>query len=253
MSKTYASEADLVRCFVAQLHPRGGDKKWTVYPETADWDLLLIHRDGYQLGLEAKLTLNAKAIDQALEGQHKYWARSGPDYRGVLVPQDGLQLHLVRICAAIGVGILSIKPPLRGHSFSVLCLPSEDSYSQEWPHWMPAQRCAVPAYIPDVEAGHKSPVKLTDWKIKAIKLMIVLERRGWVTRRDMSALQISASRFTDLHHGFLAKGPNGYVRSDRTPDLRAQHPVNYAQIEADTETWAKLAGIDLQGDSGFFI
>ena len=80
---------------------------------------------------------------------------------------------------------------------------------------------------------------------EAIKLMIVLDRRGYVTRRDMKALEISATRWTDRYHGFLMPGPSGYVRCNATPDLKAQHPINYAQIEADIDQWAsKLDPLD---------
>ncbi len=116
---------------------------------------------------------------------------------------------------------------------------------REWPHWLPAKRCPLPEYIPDVTGGHASPIALTAWKIKAIRLMILLDRRGFVTRQDMNALQISAARWTDGYHGFLARDPGrgGYVRCDRTPHLRAQHPVNFAQIEADFAKWG--AGFDV--------
>ncbi|MBB4642326.1 hypothetical protein [Rhizorhapis suberifaciens] len=246
-ARPYATEADLVRDFLAQLNRKNGDgSKWTVYAETADWDLLMVHKDGFQLGLEAKLSLNAKVIDQALDQQHSTWRTQGPDYRGVLVPSAGLQRHLTRICKAVGIGIVTVEPMERGvyRSFG---LPSE-SYGPDWPNWLPAERCPLPDYIPDVEAGHASPVKLTEWKIKAIRLMIILERRGYVTRADMKAIQISPSRWTDAYQGFLAKSEHGYVRSETTPDLKAQHPVNYAQIEAEFDQWGRLMAPDLFAD-----
>lgn len=247
MSKLFATEAELVTEFLAQLQ-RGRRKNieqvWTVYPETAGWDLLLVHSSGFQVGLEAKLSMNAKVIDQALSGQHRIWEQIGPDYRGIIVPDDKLQLHLSNICHAIGIGIVVIRPVEHG-IYRYLNLPGEESYSTSWPNWLPAERCKLPDFIPDVEAGIASPVQLTDWKVKAIKLMIVLERRGYVTRADMKALKISPSRWTDGWHGFLDRAPErgGYVANSRTPDLRTQHPRNYAEIEALAETWAKDCGI----------
>ncbi len=57
----------------------------------------------------------------------------------------------------------------------------------------------------------------------------------------LKALQISPTRWCDHYHGFLKPEPGlgGYVRCGLTPDLRAQHPVNYVEIEADWETWGK--------------
>jgi hypothetical protein len=237
--RAYASEADLVREFLERLNDRyEGGKRWTVYAETAGWDLLLVHNErGFQVGLEAKLVLNAKVIEQALKDQHSIWRTAGPDYRGILVPAIGRQHHLGRICEAIGLGVITLHDLPPGH-WTSLGLPHDG----DWPNWCPAERCALPDYIPDVEAGHSSPIQLTPWKIKAIRLMILLDRQGFVTRADMAALQISPSRWTDAYHGFLARDPGrgGYVRCDATPDLRAQHPTNYAEIEADFDTWGRV-------------
>jgi hypothetical protein len=75
--------------------------------------------------------------------------------------------------------------------------------------------------------------------------MIVLERRGFVTRSDMRTLQISPSRWCDGWQGFLERGDGGYVRGERTPDLKRQHPRNWAEIEADVALWSKdLAPFD---------
>lgn len=235
----FATEAEMIACWRADLEKSRQGEKWTVYAETAGWDLLLVHRDGYQLGLEAKLGLNIHVIAQALKGTHSYWQQTGPDYRGVLVPSGCIQHHLTPICGALGLGLLKVHPSERG-VWRDLGLPDESSWgTSDWPSWLPERRCELPAYVPDVQAGHPSPIALTHWKVKAIKLMILLDRRGRVTRGDMRALQISPTRFTDRHHGLLVADADagGYVRHDGTPDLRKQHPTNYAEIEADYDKW----------------
>lgn len=254
--RAFASEADLVAAFCSTLDPSkwatnpahapqwtAHAPQWTVYHETAGWDLLLAHPNGVQVGIEAKLSLNAKVLEQALPGR---WADAcGPDYRAVLVPWDGLQNHLEILAKHLGIVVLTVRS-YKGwnrtvqHSVRPL-LPDERSNRSlgDWPNWCPAKRCALPDYVPDVSGGKAAPVALTPWKIKAIKLLILLERRGFVTRKDMAALQISPSRWTDHWHGFLTAGGNGgYVRCDRTPDLKAQHPTNWDQIEADFAKWS---------------
>jgi hypothetical protein len=233
---TWTNEAELVASFVDRVG-RLRDNPWTVYAETAGWDLLLQHRDGYQLGIEAKMSLNAKVIDQALTGATKWHVSSGPDYRGVLVPEAKLQNHLERICTAIGIGIISLRPEY----WQTLNLPDERYTFSPWPNWCPGERCTLPDYVPDVGGGHAAPVQLTLWKIKAIKLLILLERRGYVTRADMKALQISPTRWTDTWYGFLTRDPSGqgFVSCTRTPDLKAQHPTNWAEIEADFPKWGQ--------------
>lgn len=243
MNDAFKTEADMVRHWLAgdfAFSNRRGD--WLVYPETAGWDLLLVHCDGYQLGIEAKLSLNAKVLDQALEGQHALWGEDGPDYRAVLVPEGKCQLHMHNLAQAVGIRILKAYPD-KARRYAGL--PDENSNYERWPNWLPSKRCRLPDYVPDVDAGNASPLMLTVWKIKAIKLMIVLERRGYVTRADMKALQISPTRWTDSWNGFLERGESGYIRGKRTPDLKTQHPTNYAEIEADFDEWAKAAAISI--------
>lgn len=249
----FATEADLVAAFVASVEAWNGNRnrrtsKWTIYPETAGWDLLLVDEAGVQVGIEAKLALNAKVICQALPDAT--WAEAdGPDYRAVLVPNRDCQGHMHPIARALGLTIITVSKSDSSYdrgrvSINPSSLPDEhgghDWDLQHWFSWLPAKRCALPNYVPDVEGGKPSPLCLTAWKIKAIKLMILLDRRGYVTRRDMKLLGISPTRWTDAYHGFLTADPirGGYVRNGRTPDLRGQHPVNYAQIEADFDTWA---------------
>lgn len=262
MSKVrhFSSEADLVAKFCELVDHRNGDaaknprvETWTAYHETAGWDLLLVSdRTGAQIGVEAKLVLNAKVLEQSLPGR---WAdRRGPDFRAVLVPDYGLQHHLEAICQHLGIAIITVRAhqaswrPGRPHFDFRPALPDLTSRFDhgDWPWWMPAERCVLPEYVPDVTGGKAAPVQLSPWKIKAIKLLIVLERRGYVTRKDMAALDISPTRWTASFYGFLARGEHGYVRWERTPDLKAQHPTVWAQIEADFPKWS-TGLLDLDG------
>lgn len=258
----FESEAELVAAFVADVqaqnerferHNAGcapGQRRrpiWTVYPETAGWDLLLVDSSGVQIGIEAKLSLNAKVICQALP-DHRWSNEAGPDYRAVLVPSDKVQGNMHPIAAAVGLTILTVRREAGWRDrvdvwVRPQMLPDEsgDSWSlNDWFSWLPAKRCSLPDYVPDVQGGKPAPVALTAWKVKAIKLMILLDRRGGVTRADMKHLGISPTRWTDAYNGFLTpdriKGQ--YVRCARTPDLRAQHPTNWQQIEADFAKWA---------------
>lgn len=249
MSKLFARETDLVAAFVECLGkpPRNwgrvppiGDG-WTAYHETAGWDILLANTaNGLQLGIEAKLTFNPKVLDQALTGL-KYARSDGPDYRAVLVPRDACQQHMHRIATHLGIAVITIGRDEDQSGFDMYPheLPIENQFYWQdlWPSWLPLRRHPLPDYVPDVSGGAAAPVALTPWKVKAIKLMILLERNGSVSRSDMKALDISPTRWTDRYHGFLDPSPEGYVRSDRTPDLKAQHPKNWAEIEADFDAW----------------
>jgi hypothetical protein len=238
------------KCRGADDHPHGKKKLWTIYREACDWDLMLAEEgSGVQIGIEAKLCLNIKVLNQALSGSsNERWQTSGPDYRAVLVPRGGRNgAELGLICDRLGLTVLGIYD-MRPYSAEPEWhlsdqLPDQDDPTDfcmdGWHWWAPLERCKLPDYVPDVPAGVASPLKLTEWKIRAIKLWILLDRRGHVTRADMKALGLSQSRFCDRFHGMLKPDPSagGYVRHDASPDFRAQHPRNYAEIEADFEKW----------------
>jgi hypothetical protein len=238
----FKTEADLVAAFCRHLQtgvwgePRK-DPRWKIYHETAGFDLLLVDtRTGVQVGLEAKLVLNVKVLVQILPEYS--WREEGPDYRGVLVPEAGKQAGLSEIASRLGIGVIAMSNP--GEGYTVHSLPDEaraSEYGQAWHPWLPTRRCPLPDYVPDVVGGKPAPLKLTEWKIQAIKLLILLERRGAVSRATMKLLRLSPTRWT-APGGYLAPGLNGYVRCEHTPDFKAQHPKAWAEIEADFEKWA---------------
>nr|WP_139181169.1 hypothetical protein [Pseudomonas aeruginosa] len=55
------SEAELCAAFIDEFNRVPG---WTCYPETAGFDILVVHAEGRQIGVEAKLQLNAKVAAQ---------------------------------------------------------------------------------------------------------------------------------------------------------------------------------------------
>ena len=84
METTFAREADLCSTFLALV-----PDSWLVYAETGGFDILLVRKeDGFQIGVQAKLRLNAKVVCQALEtGRASAITNPNPDCRAVLVPK----------------------------------------------------------------------------------------------------------------------------------------------------------------------
>lgn len=232
----FTTEAEMVATFCRYITDRKvwrRPDRWIPYHETGGFDLLLVEAEtGVQVGMEAKLVFNLKVLEQALP---RHWAEhEGPDYRAVLVPTGGAQQHLAGLAQRLGLGVVMVRSDGQ-HSW----LPDERSAwpSEAWHSWLPARRCALPSYIPDIVGGRPAPVQMTEWKIRAIKLLILLERRGHVTRADFRSLNLSAARWT-APDGYLARRDGAYVAGRYTPDIRAQHPQAWAQIEADFEKWA---------------
>lgn len=255
----FERETDLCAAFLSTV-PEG----WTPYAETAGWDILLVHDTGFQIGIEAKLRLNPTVVLQAIDtGWHRHEG-TGPDARALLVPRMGAQqAELASIARALCLTIITVEA--RGPSL-VSCggnmgkswtssprLPKPGPFDltkmarwydeDDWVDLAPISRCPLPDYVPDVIAGDSSPVMLSGWKIKAMKICVLVERRGSVNRNDFRALQIDAGRWMDgrwlvkaPERGQWAAGP-----SFPAAHYRAQHPTIYAAVEADFETWAPAA------------
>lgn len=229
---------------------------WVCYPETGNFDMVLVREsDGAQVGIEAKLKLSAKVIAQSAESW-SVWRilHPAPDFRAVLVPSY-VSHDMRKVCSLIGVQVVRIY-----HKEDLHCqrwgqkessarfypdLPSLDynhreMCGEEWFDFCPSARLPLPDYIPDTGAGSACPVRLSGWKVKAIKIVVILEKRGYVTRADFKHHAISMSRWTQ--GGMLAwlqpgKEKGQWVVTSRIPDFRAQHPINFSQIEEGYEDW----------------
>lgn len=232
--KTYTTEAELCTTFIDWVKKENGNARrgkaapvWTPYAETAGWDILLVADDGTQIGIEAKLKFNMKVLAQSLPDKwDSYTDRPGPDYRAVLVPKFDSD-HL-RICAALGIVMIATKG--WGQEFRPDMTPGQgEHYAAMWHHWNPSQRCKLPDYLPDVQAGCPAPLQLTDWKVKALRILATIDARGYVTKQDFKKQRIDPRAWTGSQR-LLVPGaePGQFVRGKAEFDK--QHPVVYAQV-----------------------
>lgn len=233
--KSFATEVELCSRFVAQVD----QKEWGVYAETQGWDLLLVRReDGFQIGIQAKLKLNLKVIDQTIEYRYSLPTTPGPDCRAILVPDT--ETGFEDLCAYIGLTVIRVKPKSRwwpkGDFDPDLPTIKNKGWRDDWHEWCPTVRHKLPEYVPDVLAGAPSPTQLTDWKIKAMKIAIIVEKRGYVTRQDFKTIGIDHRRWLKPA-SWLVVEDGHYVRG-HMPDFKSQHPTVWEQISADFEKWA---------------
>jgi len=235
--KPFATEVELCARFIEAVD----QTKWIVLAETASWDILLVRReDGFQIGIQAKLKFNLKVIEQTVEHFYSSATSPGPDCRAVLVPaSEGLNES---ICSHLGITVIRVRPKAAyvSHTFDPQLPTIKDrGFRDRWHEWCPTVRHKLPEYVPDVVAGKPAPTQLTDWKIKAIKIAIILEKRGYVTRADFKALHIDHRRWLKPASWLLVE--NGrYVRG-HMPDFKGKHPTVWDQILADADKWmAKL-------------
>lgn len=247
----FRTEAEMCAAFIAAATapPKRGPKvpQWVAYAETQGWDILLVRpADGCQIGIEAKLRFGLDVVNQAIEKREGHWHQVGPDFRAVLVPEFGAPNGLSDICAYVGITVIRMRAPYPPGGYGPPFDPHlpeivhgfEYPAGSSWFDLCPIERHKLPEYVPDVAAGASGPIQLTDWKIRAIKIAVILELRGSVTRGDFKALKIDHRRW--LSQDWLCITDTGW-RAHRMPDFRAQHPIVYEQIAADADKWLPAA------------
>lgn len=247
----FESEAAMCAAYIRDAARLG----WDAYPETGGFDIVLVHRKTkWQIGVEAKQQLNSHVICQAAEDLLRDWRGEGPDFRAVLVPNGG-DGNLCTLAALSGIQVVRARGEPDRHGWTKADwgrmvafdpeLPDQKYFeagnagawfARNWPQHAPARQIALPDYVPDVIAGASSPVALTEWKIRAIKLCVLLGRRGFLTGADFKHFEVSISRW--LQSGWLIRDGKRLVAGE-LPDFRAQHPRNFVEIEADFEKWSK--------------
>lgn len=221
----FKNEAELCAAFIRYAE---ASSDWVAYAETGGFDILFAAPDGAQLGVHAKMTFNAVLMKQAIPSKHWY-ETEGPDYRAILMPGDRSDWSEVHdICTALGLLFFCNRFGDGADTFDVRMLDRE-----QWPVWSPEKRIKLPAYIPDVAAGASGPIRLTEWKIKALRLCAILEVRGYLERADFRRhdIYVDHRRWTGPN-GWLICRDGHYVRGEAL-NFDKQHPKVYSRILAE--------------------
>jgi len=223
--RDFHTEAALCTAFIEWLKTQQG---WTPYAETAGWDILLVHADGTQVGVQAKLKFNISVLCQAIESGLG-WDEIGPDFRAIMVPQDQ---GADTLCAALG---LTLIRPRKHYSGSFTFEPSLDKHVygyQRWHFMNPKKRHELPKYVPDVPAGVPSPSALTKWKIAALEICAVIELRGYVRLSDFRLAGIDHRRWRENWLEPVPDKPGDWRWLNGNDPFSKQHPVVYPQVLA---------------------
>ena len=238
-ASSFALEADLCAAFVAAV-----PDTWATYAETGGWDILLVRKeDGFQIGVQAKLRLNAHVFAQAIEdGTPWSVASPGPDCRAVLVPY-GEGGWWYALAGYIGITIIMMRAGIHRSQLFVPDLPAARATypgdERQWHECCPARRHDLPDYVPDVVPGRPAPLRLTTWKIAAIKIAITAEKRGFVTRADFKHHGIDYRRWIAPGSEWLERVEGGWALSKKFPPFKTQHPKSYQDIARDWEKWKR--------------
>lgn len=191
----YADESEMVTALAHAAKSAG----WLAYPETSGFDLLLVATDkvqaagiraGDQLGVEGKRAGNLRLLVQAMP---KTRSDSGPNFHVALVPRATSDFKDL----AKELGILVIEACVRKWN---------NAYTREWvksdftgalSFFPPLYRqyYEKPLWSPEVEVwtppGVKSPKSVSPWKVKAVKLCLLAEQKGFLTSADFRDAKVS--------------------------------------------------------------
>jgi hypothetical protein len=238
-------EADLCDLFMREFNQLPG---WACYPEAAGFDVLVVHDDGRQIGVEAKLSLNAKVADQILPAHYEDMNTSpGPDYRMVIVGKiTDASAGIVKMLDRLGVTVLCPRSTWtrEGDKLTFDLSHRLLEVSERKPYydlfmfdWNPAERCKVPIMVTNLPAGVPAPVRLTPWKESALKVIAQLRSQGFITAKQIAGHGISFSAWTQsagTKKAWLAKGEvrGTWVETEHLPAFDKQHPEVYAMAVA---------------------
>lgn len=220
----FKTEADLCAAFIAWAQPQGV----TCYAEWWGWDILIVYPDGAQLGIQAKLRLNADVICQASPSTYDFETNGqAPDFRGILVPDYG-RGSLSSVACLLGLVVFSGTREGFGPTLDERASTYRRYADDRWVDWNPPRRHDLPPTPTDAVAGSPCPVTLTPWKLAALDVLAELALRGVITTKRMKELRVDPRRW--LAYSWLVPAPTRgeWVRSDRCPPFDEQHPTAYA-------------------------
>lgn len=241
----FKTEAELCAAFQDWAEKNG----WTVYPETAGHDLLLVDKDDHQMAVEAKLKLNLKLLSQILPSSWDWnhigiRERRGATYRAILLPER--PEFLEDMLAYIGVEVFY---PVWKYWNQELGKPSGFASGERWGasktmwDWNPEQQFELPEYRSTHTAGCPAPVSLTPWKIGALKVLARLELDGEIKRSTIASFGIDPRRWCCSAMGWLVPMGDGiWKRGKHLPAFDKQHPDVYAQILAEQKELTATGG-----------
>ncbi len=217
-------DTERVLCDTLRASARAAGFK--VYPETGDYDLLLVDPSGEQVGVQAKLRPNIGVLSQAIRRK----ASPGVDVRAVAVPTaSGEFLH---VAAALRVLVIEVAW-LEGSSSrhiedheGRLERVGADGILAKWveraPRWPNGgKRLWVPPIESDLPAGVSGPVTLTPWKIATVRVARLVRERGTegVTAAEIGELGGSLSTWRAWLQPMEGTKPRRY-----RPRYRAELP-----------------------------
>lgn len=184
-------------------------KRWTCYPETDGWDLLVVDQHDQRLGIQAKLKDGPLTVSQAMECMANGSAHVG----AILMPEVGDSVR--RLCKV--ANLLVIVPVGKADEDGFV------AFDMRLPKLKATElkpRKALPRFVPEVPAGVPSPRKLTAWTEKELRLEVLFHRRGgWVNTKDFQRVGLRTNQLP----GWLCRTRSNHFEQVIASDLPSKH------------------------------
>lgn len=163
---------------------------WVVYPETSDWDMILVRPgDSFQVGVQAKQQPNVDVLAQTIVSDRC----KGPDVHAVLVPTCSQAFR--EVARAMGVLVLeaaSMDTSRAGRWARPARLEDLVDKAPKRVH-LPG-RCWLPPFVPQLPAGVPGPRQVTPWKVYAAELCARIRTGDPLSNRNARALRLNVDR-----------------------------------------------------------
>lgn len=191
----FGSEAEMCSVFIGVARNMG----LKVYSEVDGVDLVVVYTEeflnmfraenpyfplergpyvGEQLGLEAKNRGGMDVLAQIVDRKRRSRVR-GPKYWGVLVPDKVAMSTSFRVVSEeLGIHVASLHSnPVLGNADAMIPRPFVRRHNYSRSLWLPEVEI-------DVGAGSSSPRTVSKWKVGAVKLCLLAEKRGYLLTKD---------------------------------------------------------------------
>lgn len=271
LKEIITSEADLCAFFMREV---GEELEgWVCHPETGGFDIVMAHVDGRQIGVEAKLQLNAKVADQILPSESSYrYLERGPDHRLVIVRSiTEANAGIARMLTLLGVRVISprlsfsskdskeipkfqlryelgrdedVREPDKHHGFNHAYYGHSHMAMFDW---NPAKRIELPEIPSTAAAGVPGPVQMTPWKMGAMRVLARLRAQGYISTKQIAAEGVSPSIWTQ---SWLVRGEirGQWLEGPKMTKIDQQHPELYAlALTRAKEEHAKAFALEAPG------
>lgn len=182
----WESESAMCEAFIAQYVAAG----WAAYPETFDFDFVLVSPEGVRIGVEAKLQVTVGVLYQAGSriGQQVH-------FRAVLVPVH--DPDFVEVARKLKLHVFNMASPQSKLFYDCFGrLEATDrppAESLRWSKEVTGQLLSL--NIPSLRPGSPAPRKITKWKLHAVKFCLSHTDKTFSAKEFATAAAVDMKRW----------------------------------------------------------